>query len=229
MLEFTASLVVFFALHSLPAATGFRQWAMALIGRTAYLALYSALSLGAVAWVLAAAWRAPYVELWPTTLFTALVPFVAMLPAATLLTAALRRPNPVSISFAGGPIDTDDPGITVLVRHPILWAFLLWSASHAIANGDLVSVILFGSLAAFSLGGMRVMERRAVRRGEKAAFAATEGPFLARFKKSLSLTFGLEIIAGITFYGILLTLHEPVIGPSIRFSGCIERFQSVLR
>ena len=212
MLEFAASLVAFFALHSYPAATGLRQWAMALIGRTAYLALYSVLSLGAVAWVLAAAWRAPYVQLWPTTFFTALVPFVAMLPATIFFAAALRRPNPVSISFAGGPIDIDEPGITVLVRHPILWAFLLWSASHAIANGDLVSVILFGSLAAFSIAGMRIMESRAVRRGEKAAFAATNGPFHVRFKKSLSLTFGFEIIAGIMLYGILLTLHEPVLG-----------------
>ncbi|VAW17651.1 hypothetical protein MNBD_ALPHA12-2327, partial [hydrothermal vent metagenome] len=44
------------------------------------------------------------------------------------------------------------PGrIRVLVKHPMLWGTFFWSAGHLMANGDLASVILFGSFLVYSI------------------------------------------------------------------------------
>lgn len=51
--------------------------------------------------------------------------------------------------------------------NPMLWSILLWSGTHLLANGDLSSIILFGSLAAFSLFEMIVTRRRGVRKSQK--------------------------------------------------------------
>jgi uncharacterized membrane protein len=46
----------------------------------------------------------------------------------------------------------------------VLWGFLLWAASHVPPNGDLISVVLFGTMAAFSLVGVALFDAKARRR-----------------------------------------------------------------
>ncbi len=41
--------------------------------------------------------------------------------------------------------------IRVLVKHPMLWGTFFWSFGHLMANGDLASVILFGSFLVYSI------------------------------------------------------------------------------
>jgi uncharacterized membrane protein len=45
-------------------------------------------------------------------------------------------------------------------RHPMLWGVTIWAAVHLLANGDLASLILFGSFGAFSLFDMWSANRR---------------------------------------------------------------------
>ncbi len=54
--------------------------------------------------------------------------------------------------------------ITAITRHPVLWGFLLWAASHVPPNGDLVAVVLFGTMVAFSLVGFVLLDAKARRR-----------------------------------------------------------------
>ena len=130
--------------------------------------------------------------------------------------AGATRPNPLSVSFVGGALDGVRPGILALVRHPILWAFFLWSASHVVANGDFVALVMFGGFALFSLAGMRIMERRAKRRMGSDAFAAAmavaRGSFDQRMRRALSGRLGVETLAGLVLYVAVLVLHGPVIG-----------------
>lgn len=216
MLEFALAMVVFLAAHALPAASGLRGLLIARIGHRSYVALYSAVSLITIAWVIFAAANAPYIELWPPSRATTLVPLVAMLPACLLLAAGALRPNPLSVSFAGGRTPAAAPGILSLTRHPLLWAFFLWAASHLVANGDVVSLVLFGALAAFSLSGMPRLERRARQRLSTkdlaAALAIAQGPWPARLRRAASLRSVLELLAGLLLYGLFLHLHETVIG-----------------
>ena len=216
MTTFLLAIAVFIAAHVVPAATGLRAWLIGRIGRRAYLAGYSLVSLAAIAWVIVAALQARYIELWAPGRATALVPLAAMLPACILLAAAAFQPNPLSVSFRGGLPDPRRAGLATLLRHPILWAFFLWSAGHLVANGDLVSVILFGSLAAFSLAGMKRLERRAHHRLSPADYAAalalTGGGPGERLRRAASLRSLVEIFLGLALYAALLHLHGPVIG-----------------
>lgn len=216
MIEFFAAIALFLAAHVLPAATGLRGRLIVKLGRPAYLAFYSLVSLATIAWVIAAALDAPYIELWPPGPETALVPLVAMLPASILLAGALWQPSPLSVSFRGGAADPERAGPVAQIRHPLLWGFFLWAAGHLVANGDLVSLILFGSLALFSLAGMKRLEQRARQRLPAAEIAAAEaltsgGP-LDRIKRIAPLRGVLDIVLGVVLYGALLHLHEPVIG-----------------
>jgi uncharacterized membrane protein len=60
-----------------------------------------------------------------------------MLPAFILLVAFLLPTN-----------------IKRFTRHSMLWAFTLWASAHLVANGDLASVMLFGTFAGYSLFAM---------------------------------------------------------------------------
>jgi uncharacterized membrane protein len=216
MIEFFAAIAVFLAAHALPAATGLRALLIEKMGRPAYLTLYSLVSLASIAWVIGAALSAPYIELWPPGRATALAPLVAMLPASILLAGALWQPSPLSVSLRGGLAAPRRAGLAAQIRHPVLWGFFLWAASHLIANGDVVSVILFASLAAFSLAGMERLERRARQRLSESDYAAaaalTAGGPGARLKRVRPLYGLLDLGAGVLLYAGLLHLHGPVIG-----------------
>lgn len=108
-----------------------------------------------------------------------------------------------------------------ITRHPLLWAFALWSSSHLITNGDLVSLIMFGGFALFSLAGMAMVDRR-----RRTALGAEWGGLAARtsvipFAASLSnrasprraaLALVMAIVGGTLFYLSVLGLHPIVIG-----------------
>lgn len=216
MLEFSLALAAFLASHVLPAATGLRQTLVDRLGRRAYLVLYSALSLGLLAWLISAAIRAPYIELWPPSPVTALAPLVVMPAALFLLISGLGRPNPLSVSFMSGLPDLTDPGALAITRHPALWGFALWAGAHAIANGNLVALILFGGMTAFSLIGMRALERRARAKlslGEWIrAVSPSAGPPTVRMKRLPTTRVKLEILAALLAYGALLHLHPLLFG-----------------
>ncbi|MEZ5723373.1 MAG: NnrU family protein [Paracoccaceae bacterium] len=80
------------------------------------------------------------------------------LPGAGWLTLALMV---LSIWFFNAPYL---PGRHIgLVRHNMLTGLLLWAAGHLLVNGDLVSVTLFGWMAAHALVSMALINRRVPR------------------------------------------------------------------
>ncbi|MGQ7793327.1 NnrU family protein [Faunimonas sp. B44] len=171
MTEFVAAIAVFLLAHVIPAATGLRGRLIAALGRPLYIGLYAVLSLVLLGWVILAAARAPYIELWPPSPATAAVPLIVMPFASALFGAALAEPNPLSVGFRGAPDAARIGGVLAITRHPLLWAFLLWAASHLVANGDLVSVLLFGAFAIFAWRGMAVADRRARQKLGEAAWS----------------------------------------------------------
>ncbi len=108
-----------------------------------------------------AAQRAETVCLWNPAPWQWHVPFIAMPVATFLLVAGLLSANPLSISIRGGA----EPGpITSVTRHPVLWAFLLWAVSHIPSNGTGVALMLFGTMALFSLLGFVLLDLKARKR-----------------------------------------------------------------
>ncbi|KKC31330.1 NnrU family protein [Devosia psychrophila] len=162
MTQFIAALVLFLALHMVPAIPALRAALVAAMGRRAYLIVYSLASILALAWLFHAALRLDFIPLWDPEPWHAWIPIVLTPLGLFFLVAGLSSPNPASITFRKpGAV----PGaITAITRHPVLWGFALWAGSHLVANGDLRSVLLFGILFAYSILGMFMIDRRARRR-----------------------------------------------------------------
>jgi uncharacterized membrane protein len=58
----------------------------------------------------------------------------------------------VLLAFIALPTAYQPPGrIRTWLRHPFLTAVILWSLGHLFANGDLASVLLFGSFLAYGI------------------------------------------------------------------------------
>ena len=208
MIEFSLALTLFLVSHSLPALPGVRPRLVALLGGRIYLALYALVSLLLLAWLVRAALAAPYVGLWPTTPLLALLPIALMLPACVLLVGGLIAPNPLSINV--WPEGRAADRAAAPVRHPVLWAFVLWGASHALANGDLVAVILFGGLALFGLVGMKTLDRRRRRTLGEARWRRLAGVNYAWRPFDLAAA----LLGGGVLYALLLWAHPWLFGVS---------------
>lgn len=171
MTEFALAFLVFLASHSLPTRPPLRRRLVAAIGARTFQLAYSAASLALLVWLISAAQRAPYIALWPPAVWQWHVTLAVMPVAFVLIVIGLAVPNPLSVSVRRAPADWAPSGLLRLVRHPLLWGLALWGAAHALPNGDLALVVLFGGLAVFALAGIPLVERRRKRELGTARFA----------------------------------------------------------
>lgn len=158
--ELILALAAFLAAHVVPSRPALRRRLVAALGERAYLAGYSVLSVLLLAWVVAAALRAPYLPLWAPAPWTYVVAIAVMPFALMLLGAGLASSNPLSVSLRRGAADAAVPPGLLGLRHPVLWGFALWALSHVPPNGDVVALVMFGGLALFALAGMKILDRR---------------------------------------------------------------------
>lgn len=127
-------IVVFLGLHLLPTVSGLREKLAGSLGETGYKALFSLLSVAGFVLLVYGFAKAPVVQVWSPPDWTRWVAVVLMLPAFVFLVAAYV------------------PGrIKAKVKHPFLVAIKTWALAHLIANGDLASIILFGSFLAYAV------------------------------------------------------------------------------
>lgn len=222
MSEFLTALLAFLASHSVPALPRIRARLVDLMGEKLYLALYGAVSLGILAWLISAAQRAPLIPLWFAGTGGYWVPIIVMPAAVFLLVGGIVAPNPLSVGFRAHAFDSHRPGIIGITRHPILWGFALWSGSHVVPNGDFVSVIMFGGFALFALAAMPMIDRRKKRQlgmQWNVLARATSGiPFAALLAGRGVPTWPPGLLfwtmgGTAAVYAALLLLHAPLFGP----------------
>ena len=104
MLEFFAALAVFVLAHAVPARPVLRGRLVDALGRRTYLALYSALSLALLAWLISAAIRAPEIVIWEQASWRATLALISVPLALVLIFAGLIKPNPLSVSLSAKPL-----------------------------------------------------------------------------------------------------------------------------
>ncbi|PTX53296.1 putative membrane protein [Gemmobacter caeni] len=215
--EFILAMAAFLGSHMVPSRPGLRGALVARLGRAGYGAAYGLLSLVLLIWVIAAAGRAPFVPLWDQAIWMRWLANLAMPVALLLVALALGAANPLSFGGRASGFDPARPGVAGLVRHPLLWALLIWSGVHLVVNGDLAHVILFGLFAGFSALGMLAIDARNRRLWGAGAWAelsrgTSNLPFAGDWRgwRPEWWRIGLAIVV----WAVLWHLHEPVIGVS---------------
>jgi uncharacterized membrane protein len=139
-------LVVFIGAHSFTMARGARAQAIARLGEGPYRGLYSLVSLIGlvlIIWGFGAYRAGGYIQVWNPPVWTrhlalplVWVAFVAF--AAAYLPGRIRR----------------------ALKHPMLAGLKIWAFAHLLANGDLGSILLFGSLLAWAVVARISTKRR---------------------------------------------------------------------
>lgn len=215
--ELLLAFLIFFISHSLPSQPRVKIWLIARFGRSCFTMFYSILSLILLGWLIMAAGRAPFVELWSWVPWQSYLTISVMLVACLILAMSIARPNPFSFGGAENHnFDPAHPGIVRWIRHPLLAALALWAVAHLVSNGDLAHVLLFGSLTAFAILGGRLVDRRARREmgsGWQTLLHRIRQSGMFPRPSSYGRAFG-RIILGIGLFLGLVWVHPVLVGVS---------------
>ena len=141
-------LVLFLGIHTLTTLRAARAAAIGRLGEGGYKGLYSLVAATGLILIFigfGSYRRAGYIEVWippysffhPIALFLLWFAFVAL----TATYAPASR-------------------IKSVLRHPMLVAVKAWALSHLLVNGDLGSMLLFGSLLAWAIYDRAALKRR---------------------------------------------------------------------
>ena len=215
--EFSLAYVVFLASHSIMLRPAVKRPIVRSLGQRGFTIAYSLLSIAILGWLIMAAGRAPYVEIWPWDPWQNLVPVFGMAVAVAILSLSIGRSNP--FSFGGNnacKFNPQEPGLVELTRHPILIALSIWAFTHLVPNGNLAHIVLFGGFGVFSLIGMGVIDRR-----KKRELGENHWTELLLSSKSSKYLLGMphrqvmcRLTAGLILYICLLYSHGWLIGVS---------------
>ena len=187
MIGLIAAAAVFLAIHLLVSGTRLRDAITGAIGQGPYMGLFSLASVAALTWLgfaYAGARRGPDPSYWAATPATEWVQLGVTLLAFLLAVPGRATPNPTSVRQEG-QLEKPDAvrGILRITRHPFLTGVAIWAAGHLLVNGDVASLVLFGSLLVLAVfGTMSIDAKRRRALGPKwDAFAAQTSalPFAA--------------------------------------------------
>lgn len=172
MLNLAAAAAVFVLFHLLVSGTRVRGMIIARVGEPAFMIGFSVLSLVGIVW-LAQAYGSARTDpgnlvWWTANGVTRPIAWAVQLLAFVLIVAGLLTPNPTSVKQEGA-LERPDVvrGMLRITRHPFLWGVAIWAAGHLLVNGDLASVLLFGSLFVLgAYGGASIDAKRIASHGE---------------------------------------------------------------
>jgi uncharacterized membrane protein len=139
-------LAVFFAAHVFTAFRGARHDLIARIGENSYKAAYSLISFVGLALIVYgyARYRATgWIDVWYPPAWTRHVTVALVWPSIIMIAAA----------YSPGRIKT-------ALKHPMLAGIKLWAFAHLVSNGDLGSIVLFGSFLAYAVFDRITLKRR---------------------------------------------------------------------
>lgn len=206
-------------------STGLRPRLARALGERGFLAAYSLLALVALSW-LVAEWRsAPYVPLWTPMAWQWFAPLLVVPVALVLVVCGFSQPNPTAVG-GGALLERGEAarGILRVTRNPVMWGFGLWALAHVVPNGDLASLIFFGTFAVLALVGTVLIDSKKARshgvHWERLAEATSNLPFAAILggRQSLGRAIReigwLRLVAAVLLYALLLHGHSWLFGVS---------------
>jgi uncharacterized membrane protein len=185
MLNLVAASAIFLLIHFGVSGSRLRDALVARLGDASYRGAFSLASLLGIVWVVYAYRHAPSVPTWGVLIGLRPAAYVLMFVAMLFVVIGIATPNPTSVGMESQLAQGSGGvrGIVRITRHPFLWGVALWALVHLMINGDLASLILFGSLLALSFGGTLSIDAKRRRicgeRWPSFAQATSNAPFAA--------------------------------------------------
>ena len=147
LLVMILGLVLFLGVHTLTTQRKLRASMIASWGEGGYKIGYALVSLAGLAlivWGFGHYRATGWIDIWHPPTLLKHIAVALMLPAVILVVAAYIRGR-----------------IYTTVKHPMLSGIKLWAAAHLLANGDLGSIILFGSFLGWAVYDRISLKHRA--------------------------------------------------------------------
>jgi uncharacterized membrane protein len=224
MTELILAGVVLVATHLGISSTVLRVILVRAIGERGYLALYSVIALAAIVWLVSAYNRTPHYEyVWGPDPRLRIVALAVMPFAFMFMVGAFMVRNPTAVGQEG-QVKTvgQGSGFVRITRHPFQWSVVLWAVVHIVANGDVASIVFFGSFGLLSLlGGFLIDAKKARSMGADwlpFAQATSNVPFAAIASGRNRLVWKelwLPALVGLVVYGAVHAGHRWVSGVSL--------------
>ncbi len=146
---FILGLVLFFGIHMLPFYPEYRALIIEKIdsdrieGEPVYKVVFAVIALLGLGFAGLGKGSMEFIGLWDTPTFFRYVSVVLILVSFILMVAAYLPNN-----------------IKRYVPHPMLTGVIIWGATHMMVNGDVVSIILFGSFVVYSVVAIILINQR---------------------------------------------------------------------
>ena len=183
-------LLVFFGCHLVPAQPALRGRLVAAMGNNGYRGTFSVVVLVAlvlIVWGYGTARDAGPDHLYLPPAFFSHITHLLMLPVFVLLVSSKAHGR-----------------ITRAVKHPMVLATKLWAFAHLLSNGDVASVVLFGSFLVWA-----IVDRISLARRQRAGLLTVpDGPLRNDV---------IAVVVGLAFYAFFFMVgHTWLIGVPVR-------------
>ena len=191
MLLLVVGLAILIGTHLVTMNRELRAGLIDRFGETPYKLVYSAFLLVGLAVIVVGYHKLQLApgknpEIWTPPFALRHIAFLLLLPAMIFLVAAYVPSR-----------------IRTWVGHPFLVAIKLWAFAHLLANGDLASIALFGSLLAYAIADRISIKHRTDGSGRR-PLGATPGTLTGDL---------IAVVGGVALYGALvLGLHRWLFG-----------------
>ncbi len=172
---------LFVFLHLIPCVPPLRNVLAGSFGESRYKILFALLTVASIVLIVQGFGAAPFEPVYQPAIWGRTVA-IAAVPLAFVLFAAANMPT----------------HIRKVVRHPMLAGLFLWAIAHLAANGDMRSVILFGTFGVYAV----VATLSAVARGKN-----PDPTKPARFMMD-----AIAVVAGLAAAGVVVHFHAALFG-----------------
>jgi uncharacterized membrane protein len=191
LLIMIAGLALFVGAHTLTTLRDARAAVIARLGEGGYKIVYSLVSfagIALIAWGFGLYRATGWINVWHPPVAMRHLALALMLPSVILVVASYLRGR-----------------IYTTLKHPMLAGVKLWAFSHLLANGDLGSIILFGSILAWAVYDRISLKRRTDPGAPPIPVGGTGNDVLA-------VVVGLIAYAALVYVFHPLVIGVPVIG-----------------
>lgn len=225
MIHLIAATAFFLAIHLFISGTRLRDAITGRIGEGPYMGLFVLASFAGIGWLVFGYGEAraspDNLVFWGVAEPLRWAQIALMLIAVSFIVIGVATPNPTAVRGEGKIEDGNVVrGMLRVTRHPFLWGVAIWALGHLLVNGDLASLILFGSMFALALFGTASIDAKRKRAlGERwNAFAARTSnvPFAAIAAGRQPLRLGeigwWRIGLGVAVWAALLAAHPYAFG-----------------